>query len=289
MNQPLLSIIIPTHNRPHLLNKAVKSALQQTLEDIEVIVVDDASAPPAALDEHSKLQVIRLSSPHGGAGARNVGTEAARGRWITYLDDDDQLLPQMAEIALNALANTDLPSPVGVIAGIEVVDEQGQVQEKRLPPPLRPKGCHFALEKIEPGYSYNTKQTLVVERSVIQAAGGWDETFRSRVHSELFLRLNPICSIMGISEITYRLLRAKHEPGVSKNSQLRQESFYRLINKHKKVFQASPAMYANFVYDHALMSYRSRQKGAAILSLLRAFCIHPQVIVNRLLLSIKGK
>lgn len=51
MNNPLLSIIIPTYNRPHLLPRAVNSALAQTLEDIEVIVVDDASPEPVQLPE----------------------------------------------------------------------------------------------------------------------------------------------------------------------------------------------------------------------------------------------
>ncbi len=49
MNNPLLSIIIPTYNRPHLLLRAVNSALAQTVEDIEVIVVDDASPEPVQL------------------------------------------------------------------------------------------------------------------------------------------------------------------------------------------------------------------------------------------------
>ncbi|MFE4104662.1 glycosyltransferase family 2 protein [Almyronema epifaneia] len=287
MNQPLLSIIIPTHNRPHLLEKAVKSALQQTLKNIEVIVVDDASDPPAQLADHPQLSVIRLSTSHGGAGARNVGTQAAQGRWITYLDDDDQLLPHMAETSLKALAATDLPPPVAVISGIEVVDETGQHQEERLPPPVRFKGCYFSLEDLEPGCSYNTKQTLVVERDVIEKIGGWDENFRSRVHSELFLRLNLACSIVGIPEVTYCLLRAQHEPRISKNRLLRQESFQRLIQKHRSMFWAKRSMYASFVYEHAKISYYLGQKGAALFSLIHAFYINPKTTLSRLLLLFK--
>ncbi|WP_346289929.1 glycosyltransferase family 2 protein [Sphaerothrix gracilis] len=287
MNEPLLSIIIPTHNRPHLLEKAIQSALQQTLESIEIIVVDDASTPPSQVISHPKLKIIHLSSSQGGAAARNIGTEAAQGRWVTYLDDDDQLLPHMAEVSLAALAQSDLPSPVAVISGIEVIDEKGRCQHKRVPPPQRPKGCYFFLEDIEPEYSYNTKQTLVVERNLIQAIGGWDENFRSRVHSELFLRLNPACSIVGIPDITYRLLRTQHEPRISKNKSLRQESFQRLIQKYKNAFRSRRKMYADFVYDHAQLSYRLGQKVAAFSSLFRAFYIHPGVAFNRLMSSFK--
>lgn len=271
---PQLSIIIPTRDRPQLLPRAVQSALSQTMTDLEVIVVDDASTQPIDLPADPRLRIIRLSTPRGGAGARNVGTEAARGRWIAYLDDDDCLLPEMAAVSLEAIAKATLPPPVGVISGIDVVDDSGKTLETRLPPPSRPRGCHFALEVLEPGKSYNTKQTLVVERDVILQIGGWDESFRSRVHTELFLRLNPVCSILGLPIVTYQLYE---HPGarVSRNQKLRQESFQRLIDKHQAIFRAHPQMFANFVYDHALMSYRMGQKSHALSSVIWAIQIDP--------------
>ncbi|MDY6936028.1 MAG: glycosyltransferase family 2 protein [Cyanobacteriota bacterium] len=274
-NLPLVSIIIPTHNRPHLLEGAIDSALGQTYPEIETIVVDDASVPPATVRSHSKLQLVRLDTPHGGAAARNIGTQAARGRWITYLDDDDRLLPHAIEVSLKAIETADVPPPVAVISGIEVVNETGRITEKRLPPAYRSQGEHFWLEELEPGRSYNTKQTLVVEREVVREIGGWDETFQSRVHSELFLRLNQTCSILGLPEVTYRLLRASKEPGVSKNPELRQESVRRLIEKYESLFRSHPKMFAHFLYEHALNSYRTGQEKAAIWSAFRAFITHP--------------
>lgn len=282
MSKPLLSIIIPTHNRPHLLPRAVQSALEQTIDDFEVIVVDDASDTPVHLPEHPKLRIIRLSQSRGGAGARNVGTYAALGRWITYLDDDDCLLPNMAAVSLEALSKSTLPTPVGVISGIELVNPEGKVIRKLIPPPTRPRGSHFSLEKLEKGYSYNTKQTLVVEREVICQIGGWDETFRSRVHSELFLRLNPVCSLLGLPIATYQLYN--HQGArVSSNQTLRQESFKRLLDKHQELFHAHPKMFANFVYEHAYMSYQLGQTNAALKSLIWALKLHPPHTLGRLL------
>jgi hypothetical protein len=138
------------------------------------------------------------------------------------------------------------------------------------------------LEALEPGKSYNTKQTLVVEREAILQLGGWDEAFRSRVHTELFLRLNPVCSILGLPVVTYQLYQ---HPGarVSRNTSLRQESFQRLIENHEKVFRAHPQMYANFVYEHARMLYRMGQKPQALSSLLRAMQIDPLRTIKKLL------
>jgi hypothetical protein len=282
MNSPTLSVIIPTHNRPHLLPLAVQSALDQTFEDLEVIVVDDASTELAVLPNDPRLRVIRLSMSRGGAGARNVGTEAAQGRWITYLDDDDRLLPHMVATSLAALDQATLPPPVAVISGIEVINAQGQPLHQRFPPPVRPRGCYFALEELEAGKSYNTKQTLVVEREVILQMGGWDETFRSRVHSELFLRLNPVCSIVGVPVITYQLY--KHgEIQVSRNPALRQHSFEQLIQKHRAAFEAHPKMFAKFVYDHAQTSYEQGQIKAAIVNWLRAMKLSPQYTFSQMI------
>jgi len=280
MTVPRLSIIIPTHNRPHLLPQAVQSALNQTVKDLEVVVVDDASSEPVQLPQFSddlRLRVIRLDKGVGGAGARNAGTQAACGRWVTYLDDDDCLLPQMAEISLTALEKAleqAADAPVGVISGIQKVNEHGEVLSTRLPPTRCPQGSHFFLETLEPGRSYLTKQTLVVERDLVLKIGGWDETFRSRVHSEFFLRLNPTCTLIGLPTVTYHLL-SHTGSRVSGNPQLRQESFNRLIKKHQRAFEAHPKMFAEFVYQHALMSYEMGQTRAALTHFFWAFRLHP--------------
>ncbi|HCF29392.1 MAG TPA: glycosyl transferase family 2 [Cyanobacteria bacterium UBA11049] len=274
MSNPILSIIIPTRDRPHLLPRAVQSALEQTFADLEVIVVDDASTQLVELPEDPRLRVIRLSKSRGGAAARNVGTDAAIGRWVMYLDDDDRLLPHMAAVSLDALAQVTLPAPVGVLSGMELVDDRGNITGSLLPPPARPRGAHFSLEELEPGCSYNTKQTLVVERQVIRSIGGWDEEFRSRVHSELFLRLNPVCSLFGLPIVTYQLC-AHEGDRVSRNPTLRQESFHRLIRKHESLFKAHPKMFADFVYEHARKSYAVGQKRAAYSSVFWAMQIDP--------------
>ena len=272
MNNPLLSIIIPTYSRPQLLPRAVKSALAQTLADIEVIVVDDASPEPVQLPEHEKLRVIRLPVNSGGSVARNTGAKAAKGRWITFLDDDDTLLPHMAEVSLAALAQTDLPKPVALISGLEIINDKGEVVKKRVPPTL-PKGSHFHMEKIAKGKSFLCKQTMVVERDVLLGIGGFDESFRSRVHSELFLRLNSVCSILGIPDITYQL----HKHGgsqITKDVTLRQVSFDRLIEKHESIFKQHPKEFAEFVFKHARRSYElgheSGQTDEALFTVLGA-------------------
>lgn len=275
MVQPQLSVIIPTHNRPHLLPLAVRSALRQTYSDLEVVVVDDASDPPVQLPPNPRVRIIRLDPGRGGAGARNAGTRAARGQYVTYLDDDDVLLPHMAAVSMAALEAAPLGAPTAVLSGLSKVDSHGQVLLTRLPPSHCPRGGHFFLEEPEPGRSPHTKQTLVVEREVVLAIGGWDESFRSRVHSEFFLRLNPACTLIGLPTVTYHLL-THTGTRVSGNPKLRQESFNRLIEKHRAAFEAHPKMFSEFVYRHAITSYEMGQTGAALTHWLWSLQLHPR-------------
>lgn len=278
METPLLTIIIPTYNRPQLLQRAVESALVQKIKDeleesIEVVVVDDGSPQPVTLLEIPRLRIVRLTQNQGVAAARNAGLKAAKGRYVTYLDDDDQLLPDMAELSLTALKNSTLPPPVAALSGIEVISPTGKVIGTRLPPVL-PKGAHFLLEEIPPEASFLSKQTLVIERELLLSLGGYDESFRSREHTELFLRLNPACSLMGLAVVTYRLI--SHEGArLSRTPALRQVDFDRLIAKHRFLFEAHPKQFARFVYDHAQMSARLGQKRAAFRALAWAYKIHP--------------
>lgn len=273
MSNPLISIIIPTYNRPSLLPRAVQSALEQTVEDLEVIVIDDASPQPVNLPEHPRLRIIRLPVNSGSSAARNAGALAARGRWIAFLDDDDQLLPHMAAVSLDAIDRTTLPKPVAVLSGLEFVNVNGKITQTHLPPTL-PRGSHFFLEEISPRQSFLCKQTMVVEREVFLGFGGYDKAFRCREHTEMFLRLNSVCSILGLPIVTYRYFVHKG-PRLSLNPSLREGDFNRLVRKHESLFLAHPKMFANFVYKHARISYQLGQRRTAFFSVLWAMRLDP--------------
>ncbi|NOZ84086.1 MAG: glycosyltransferase family 2 protein [Epsilonproteobacteria bacterium] len=101
MNPGLVSVIIPTKDRLELLHRAVHSVLQQTYQNIEIIIVDDGSNQPFSMeidDPRIKLLVNPVSL--GGAAARNIGLQAARGEFICLLDDDDYYLPSKIEAQL---------------------------------------------------------------------------------------------------------------------------------------------------------------------------------------------
>lgn len=106
MSLPTISVVIPTYNRPEFLLEAVQSALDQTVDILEVIVVDDVSDqdPSVLLAQFGeKLRCVSLAQKGGGNVARNRGIELARGDLIGFLDDDDIWLPQKLHAQITAM------------------------------------------------------------------------------------------------------------------------------------------------------------------------------------------
>jgi len=273
MSDSLLSIIVTTYSRPQLLPRAVASALEQTVADFEVVVVDDGSTEPVTLPGRPRLRVMRLPVNRGLSAARNIAAKMAHGRWISYLDDDDQLLPHFAEVSLNALSHTTLPKPVAVLSGLEAVTTDGVLIQTHLPPTL-PRGSYFGLENIDPQLSFFSKQTLVVEREVLLGIGGFDESFSALPYTEMFLRLNPVCSLVGVPVVTYRQF-IHQGPRLSSDPSRRQGDFHRLISKHAPLFRARPQVLAHFALRHAHSLYNLGQHRAAFVSLCGTLQSHP--------------
>ena len=269
------TVVVPTRDRPVLLRDAVDSALGQTAADTRVLVVDDGSRDPVELPAHPRLRVVRHLRPRGVSAARNLGISLAGTELVTFLDDDDRMRPQLVQRSLEVIAAADAPVPVAALSGVAVLDRDGQQVDVRMPPDLCPRGAHFSLEPVQPGRSYFGKQTLVVPRAVLLAIGGFDETFRSRVVTELFWRLNPVCSIVGIPEVTYEL-RAHEGPRISTDRRLRQRSFRQLVATHGELLRAHPEGYADLLAQHARTSVRSGQPLAALTATARHARLDPR-------------
>ena len=106
---PFFSVVIPVYNRASVLGQALRSVLDQTDRDFEIVVVDDGSEddPKAVVDSFADSRIRYLRQKNGGGGAaRNTGIDLARGRFIAFLDSDDQFLPRHLERMRSLLADT---------------------------------------------------------------------------------------------------------------------------------------------------------------------------------------
>ncbi len=187
---PRVSVVIPTRNRERLLPLAVGSALDQSLRDLEVIVVDDASddrtADVVAGFSDGRVRYHRQPSRRGGSAARNAGIEAARGAFVAFLDDDDEWLPDKLE---RQLALFGANPGVGIVySSYVVVDrESGDVLFRKA------AECRGDLSRdlLVRNVLGNTS-SVVVRRSCLEGAGRFDEELPSFEDWDLWLRLAPL-------------------------------------------------------------------------------------------------
>jgi GT2 family glycosyltransferase len=185
---PRVSVIVPTHNRPDLLKRAVTSALTQSFSDVEVIVVDDAGEDPTVVLQEfgeSRLRLIRHAHNGGLAAARNTGLRVARGEFVTYLDDDDYFLPDHCARLVSLLDRT----------GAIMAYTDGWATEENWEGPV------VTVLRRELVYSrdFDVRQLLcdnilpvnaaMHRRSVFAHTGGFDETLRVHEDWEHWIRV----------------------------------------------------------------------------------------------------
>jgi glycosyltransferase involved in cell wall biosynthesis len=127
---PLVSVIIPTFNRPDYLVLTVESVLEQTYPNLEIIVVDDASTdntPQVMSAYKDQIQYIREPVNTGGEQVYLTGLNAARGKYINFLDHDDLMYPQKIALQVQLLESDEQLCMVH--CGYHHINEDGQLLE----------------------------------------------------------------------------------------------------------------------------------------------------------------
>lgn len=180
LEHPLVTIVIPCFNQGGYLESAVVSVFEQTLEDWEIVIVDDGSDDPAtraAIDslEWPRVRVLRQQN-RGLPAARNAGIAAARGSLVVPLDADDELAPGFLQTMSAALAG----APEAAYAHCHAV-LFGDVEAVWLSRPFNP----FLLLQ-----ENSVIGCVLLRRAAWESVGGYDETMRSGNEDwELWVRL----------------------------------------------------------------------------------------------------
>lgn len=109
VNQPLVTVIIPTYNRAGKITKSIQSVFDQTYPDIQIVVIDDGSTDNTAEVISGFTKVEFYVQQHAGqAAARNYGLRFAKGEYVATLDTDDVWMPEFLTVTLNKLIKDNL-------------------------------------------------------------------------------------------------------------------------------------------------------------------------------------
>jgi hypothetical protein len=191
---PKVSVCIPTYNRAEYLGDAIGSVLEQTMEDFEIIVYDDAStdATVAVVEGFAdpRIRYFRQPVRVGISGNRNACLAVARGQYIGWLDSDDRYLPSMLDRQCRVL---DAHPEVGLVHGEAVwIDAAGT--PVTMPAPKFPP----TTDTIEPGLAafrelcasnYIVVPTVLVRRACYETVGTYNPALQVAEDSEMWLRI----------------------------------------------------------------------------------------------------
>jgi glycosyltransferase involved in cell wall biosynthesis len=205
---PEVTVVVTTKNRPAQLARALASALHQQGVSLEVVVVDDASAPPADPPADARLRLVRHEQSQGACAARNAGTAVACGRWITFLDDDDELLPGALGRATTVLSRADDQAAISTVTAVD--DATGTVTAHR--PHSVSRGADWlAVPRFFGAHAHNS---LVASTAVLRRIGGFDPTLPTWEHDDLFLRLVLEVDLVAIDEPGYLMHEDHRRPSL---------------------------------------------------------------------------
>jgi glycosyltransferase involved in cell wall biosynthesis len=181
---PLVSVVIPCFNQAHFLGEAVESALSQSHDSIETIVVDDGSLDNTGCiaRRYPEVRYVRQEN-RGAAAARNAGLAHSRGQYLLFLDADDRLLAGAAETGLRALGeDRSLAFAVGACRDIgpggEALGVPDQVLVHRDHYMALLRSC-FIL----------SGSSVLFSRWCLERVGGFDESFPAGDDYDLYLRI----------------------------------------------------------------------------------------------------
>ena len=198
MNSTGLSVnlIIPTYNRASVLDRAIESALDQTYEHIEVIVVDDGSTDDTesvvgAFDDDRLRYVYQENA--GANAARNRGIRLASGRYVSFLDSDDELHPEHVERVVKTLEAAD-NDVVGAFTNARHLSKGSLVETMNVP------GRTVSFEDLRRENVIGGFSATTFERRVFEEIGYLDEELASSQDYDLYLRVTKRYRLKGIPE-----------------------------------------------------------------------------------------
>ncbi|MFO7904329.1 MAG: glycosyltransferase family 2 protein [Pirellulaceae bacterium] len=268
---PVVSIIVPAFNRNETLPRSLMSVAKQTFQKFEIIIIDDGStqslAPVVSSFEDSRIRLLVHKKNRGANAARNTGIRVAKGKYIAFLDSDDEWHEEKLAVQVNAMEHA--PSSVGAhYTGYTAYLEDGRIQCER-----NPVLSGNLLPSLIRGNIIGTLSTLMVRRSVLGAVNGFDEDLPSAQDWDLYIRIAKICEFatVGDSLVCYRLGR----DSITRNMRAKARGLQMALEKHGKELSRERRAFARQLAGAGKYYCRAGSCSEGRQMFLRAIRSHP--------------
>ncbi len=223
-----ISVLIPAYNREDTICRAIKSVTNQTFTDFELIIVDDGSQDgtieAVSTIPDPRIKVIRHPKNLGEAEARNTAVKSASGRYIAFLDLDDEWLPEKLSRQMQVIQS----KPEGIIANVSgyFLYDEYNVQRREIPP--KPGSWYkFLLMGLGPGPT-----NLVVSKEAFDKIGYFDPSLPRYTDWDWLLRFTRLYPLTVTPEPLSVIYRAPLP-----QAKVVEQAARQFLQKHTRDFQ----------------------------------------------------
>ena len=209
MQNPVVSVIIPTYQRNSSLERAITSVLNQTFKNFEIIIVDDNDensifrkkneALMRKYENNERIVYLKHEKHANGAVARNTGICYSKAKYIAFLDDDDEFLQYKLEYQIKTLENCD-ESWGAVYCGYEIVQNNQLIKKS-----LNCREGDLTEDLLTMRNTIAGRSTILMKREILMELNGFDSTFTRHQDFELIIRFFRKYKVKYINQILVRI------------------------------------------------------------------------------------
>ncbi len=230
------AIITTCRREPEIVRRALMSVVSQTYPNIEIIIVDDspdsfeqrdqvrAMAEEVSKNTEKPIRYIRQPECRGACAARNTGIELSTGKYIAFLDDDDEWLPRKTEVQLSKMTSDDIA--LVYCDNEKYYDKSGRTLEV-----IRPKHTEKVYERMFITNFIGSTSFPLIRKSALQEIGGFDEKMQSAQDADVWIRLASRYKVAYADEILVRY-HVHSGARISTNAEKKIKGLERIIEKN---------------------------------------------------------
>jgi glycosyltransferase involved in cell wall biosynthesis len=271
-NEYFFSIIIPTHNRPDMLARALESVMRQDFNDLEIIVVNDGSTTcyNDVLQEYASTITQYHVNPcsQGASAARNIGINLATGMWTFFLDDDDEIAPDYLIYVKNHIQQHNLSNAFlwSWVRKLEYDHSGEKINEFTLG---FPKNIKNLKDLYNEAWTIGASYGLVVHRQAYEKVGYYDTAFKVGEDTDFVVRMLS----SGIQPVSLPVIgMIKHDHTNERLSQFfnvysNLKTYERICAKSSVFLQSNPLLHKRILVWTSKVHYRNKNyiAGDAVL------------------------
>lgn len=227
MNKPIVSVIIPTYNREKLLMRAIQSVLNQTFKDFEIIVIDDSSRGNTkefvkSIKDKRIKYIYKSRFSHNPATTRNEGIIKSKGKYIAFLDDDDEWFPEKLQLQLKEFENRN----IGLVYTKCITLKNGKINKIS------------SIKRI-------LTSSVMIKKEVINKVGLFDENLDCAEDRDMWLRVSKEYEFKFIDKVLTKIY-LHNENQISRNIRKKIKSEEYFIKKYLLEKFKDETLYRNY-------------------------------------------